>query len=212
VWLDADVEIRQLSKGKRSLDDFCRLFFGGQGGSPKVAPYTMQDVLALLQDVQPNDWAGFFRKRVDSIAERAPIEGIHGAGWRIVYSDRRSDYWSAEEDQNKTVDLSLSIGLTVNNDGYVNDVAVASPAQKAGIAPGARITSVGGRQFTVAVLREAVQSAVRNNDPIEIVVKNGEYFSTHKVDDHGGERYPHLERDGSKLDLLDAVIKPRVGR
>jgi predicted metalloprotease with PDZ domain len=31
IWLEADVQIRQLSKGAKSLDDFCRAFFGGSG-------------------------------------------------------------------------------------------------------------------------------------------------------------------------------------
>jgi predicted metalloprotease with PDZ domain len=33
IWLEADTIIRQQSKGSRSLDDFCRLFFGAQNGT-----------------------------------------------------------------------------------------------------------------------------------------------------------------------------------
>jgi predicted metalloprotease with PDZ domain len=82
--------------------------------------------------------------------------------------------------------------------------------QKSGIAPGAKVTSVNGRQFTASVLREAVQTAASNNDPIELQVKNGEYFSMHRVDYHGGEKYPHLEREMGKPDLLSAILKPRA--
>ena len=39
IWLDADVTIRQLSKGAKSLDDFCRAFEGGPGGAPAMKPY-----------------------------------------------------------------------------------------------------------------------------------------------------------------------------
>ena len=34
IWLEADVLIRQQSQGRRSLDDFCKRFCGGQSGPP----------------------------------------------------------------------------------------------------------------------------------------------------------------------------------
>ena len=34
IWLEANMTIRQLSKGSKSLDDFCRAFHGGPGGAP----------------------------------------------------------------------------------------------------------------------------------------------------------------------------------
>src|SRR4029077_14377629 len=34
VWLDADTLIREMTQGKKSLDDFCRRFHGGTGGAP----------------------------------------------------------------------------------------------------------------------------------------------------------------------------------
>ena len=51
IWLDADVTIRQLSKGKKSLDDFCRAFDGGPGGAPALKPYDFDDVVAALNAV-----------------------------------------------------------------------------------------------------------------------------------------------------------------
>jgi len=42
---------------------------------------------------------------------------------------------------------------------------------------------------------------IKNNIPIELTVRNGEYTSTRKVDYHGGERYPHLERRNSRAGL-----------
>jgi hypothetical protein len=46
--------------------------------------------------------------------------------------------------------------------------------------------------------------------PIELLVKDGEYYKTHRVDYHGGEKYPHLERDASKPDLLTKIIEART--
>jgi len=42
-----------------------------------------------------------------------------------------------------------------------------------------------------------------------LVVKNGEYFSTHSVNYHAGERYPHLERQYGKPDLLTDIVRAR---
>ena len=65
IWLDADVTIRQLSKGAKSLNDFLRSFEGGPGGVPALKTYTFEDVVAALNAVQPYDWAGFFRTRIE---------------------------------------------------------------------------------------------------------------------------------------------------
>src|SRR5581483_1966928 len=72
IWLDADTLIRQQTHGQKSLNDFCRLFFGGQSGPPTVAPYKFEDVVTALNQVAPNDWAKWLRQRLDSKSPRAP--------------------------------------------------------------------------------------------------------------------------------------------
>jgi hypothetical protein len=37
-----------------------------------------------------------------------------------------------------------------------------------------------------------------------------DYFKTGKLDYHDGEKYPLLERDASKPDLLSEILKPRT--
>jgi hypothetical protein len=39
-------------------------------------------------------------------------------------------------------------------------------------------------------------------------VENSDFFKTYGVDYHGGERYPYLERDAAKPDILSKTIKP----
>ncbi len=58
VWLDADTKIRELSDGKKSLDDFAKLFFGIDNGSYITVTYTFDDLVKALNTVQPYDWAG----------------------------------------------------------------------------------------------------------------------------------------------------------
>ena len=59
IWLEADVVIRQLSTGAKSLTDFCRASHGGSGGAPVLKMYTLKDVVAAMNAVQPKAWAFF---------------------------------------------------------------------------------------------------------------------------------------------------------
>jgi predicted metalloprotease with PDZ domain len=212
IWLDADVLIRQLSNGAKSLDDFCRLFHGGPGGAPALKPYTFEDVVAALNSVQPYDWSAFLRTRLESTGPRAPLGGIENGGWKLTYNATRSELWKAFEDEHHGADLTYSLGMYVKDDGTVSDVSLGHPAQKAGIAPDMKVIAVNNRQFNLTILREAIQHATASPDPIEVLVKSGEYYSVHKIDYHGGEKYPHLERDSSKEDVLSKIIEPLATR
>ena len=206
IWLDVDVTIRQLSKGKKSLDDFCRTFHGGPGGAPAIKPYDFADVVAGLNAVQPYDWAAFLNERVQSTNAHAPLGGIEHAGWKLSYDSDQSDFWNAN---NEGENLSYSIGLKVKDDGFITDIALAGPAGKAGIAPSTHIVAVNGRQFTTTVIRDAITAAVADTKPIELLIKDGEYYKTYRVDYHGGEKYPHLVRVDSVPDLLTAIVAPK---
>jgi predicted metalloprotease with PDZ domain len=208
IWLEVDVLIRDLSKGAKSVNDFCRTFHGGQGGAPALKTYTFDDVVAGLNSVQPYDWAGFLNKRVESTAVHAPLGGIENAGWKLTFNSSRSGMWRNREEDSKNVNMTYSIGLKVSEEGNISDVAVGGPAQKAGVSPSTKLMAVNGRQYYPVVLREAVQAAMTKTEPIELLVKNGEYYQTFKIDYHGGEMYPHLTRDETKTDVLTKIIEP----
>ncbi|HEY0564007.1 MAG TPA: peptidase M61, partial [Terriglobales bacterium] len=53
IWLDADTQIRELTNGQKSLDDFAKLFFGVYNGSFITDPYTFDDVVQALNTVAP---------------------------------------------------------------------------------------------------------------------------------------------------------------
>jgi predicted metalloprotease with PDZ domain len=211
IWLEADVTIRNLSNGAKSLNDFCRTFHGGPGGAPALKPYTFDDVVAGLNAVQPFDWAGFLRTRVQHIQPRAPLGGIENGGWKLIYNSTKSDIFRDFEDDHKHFDFSYSIGLIVKDEGVVQDVIYGGAAQKAGITPNDKLVAVNNRQFNSNALHEAIEKAAAGGDPIELLVRNGEYYSVHRIDYRGGERYPHLERDESKPDILTKIILPLAG-
>jgi predicted metalloprotease with PDZ domain len=113
--------------------------------------------------------------------------------------------WRDIEEDNKVINMLYSIGLKVSEEGNISDVAYGGPAQKAGISPATKLIAVNGKQYYPVILREAVQSAVGKTAPIELLVKNGEYYQTFKVDYHGGEMYPHLTRHETKADVLSKI-------
>ena len=202
IWLEVDTIIRQQSKGAKSLDDFCHAFHGGASGKIEMKPYEFKDVVAALNAVQPYDWAGFLNQRLHSTDVHAPLGGIQKSGWKLVYDNVRSDFWKAYEDKKKFTDLTYSIGLLVKEDGTLVDVLYGGPAQKAGVTPAVKLIAVNGRQFTPTVLREAIATM----KPLDLMVKDGEFYRVFRVDYTGGEKYPHLVRNESEPDLLSAII------
>jgi predicted metalloprotease with PDZ domain len=98
----------------------------------------------------------------------------------------------------------------LKEDGSVMDVNPSMAAFKAGIAPGMKVISVNGRTWSTDVVHAAVASSNTSTTPIEFVVENGSFQETYKLNYHGGERYPHLERDSTKPDVLSDVIKSRA--
>jgi predicted metalloprotease with PDZ domain len=210
VWLDADVLIRTRSNGKLSLDDFCRRFHGGQDSAPLLKTYTFDDVVNTLNEVMPYDWRSFLNERVNAINPHAPTGGITNGGWKLVYTDKPNRQIRIGDHARKSIDLSFSLGMMLKEDGTVMDVNPNLPAFKAGMAPGMKIISVNGRGWSSEFLQAAIASAKNGTAPIEVVVENGSFHETYKLNYHSGARYPHLERDNSKPDVIGDVIKSRA--
>jgi predicted metalloprotease with PDZ domain len=93
----------------------------------------------------------------------------------------------------------------------VGDSLVGSPAFQAGISSGMRVIGVNGRVYTPERLAEAVKNSKDSKEPITLLIVSDDYIHTCTIDYHGGPRYAHLDRDASKPDYLDELIKPRAG-
>jgi predicted metalloprotease with PDZ domain len=208
-WLWADTIIRQQTGNQKSLDDFCHLFHGGPGGAPELKTYTFDDIVNTLNQVAPYDWRGFWTERLTNHGPGAPLEGIEQSGWKVSYDENRSEGVRISEQSHHRIVASYSIGLLVAEDGRVIDTIEGMPAAKAGIGPGMRVVAVNGRRFSSGELRTALRDGKSSTEPLELLVENDDYFTTYRLDYHGGEKYPHLERDPSKPDLLTDILKPR---
>ena len=211
IWLEVDTKIRSLSKGRKSLNDFCGLFHGLGGNTPpKVVPYTFDDVVSSLNQVQPYDWAAFLNERLTSKAGHAPLGGIRSGGYQIVYTDKPNEYTQASETVGDSVVAWWSIGIDVGKSGAVRDVLVGSVADKAGLGPGMEVVAVNGRAYTGDLLKNAIADAKENSAPIDLIVSNTGYYKVVHLEYHGGLKYPHLERIAGSSDMLDEIVKPLV--
>ena len=208
-WLWADVIIRQQSHGQRSLDDFCKLFHGAPSTGPTLKTYTFDDVVNTLNQVVSYDWRGFWTERLTNHGPGAPLGGIEGSGWKLVYDDTQSEMLDNAARMNRSVPAASAIGLELREDGGIEDTAEGSLAAKAGIGPGMRVIAVNGRRFSGEIMRDAIRASKNSSSPIELLVENTEYYKTYKIDYHGGESYPHLVRDESKPDLLSDILKAK---
>ncbi|MGA2965974.1 MAG: M61 family peptidase [Terriglobales bacterium] len=212
-WLAADVVIRQQTKGAKSLDDFCKLFHGAPSGPPMVKTYTFDDVVNALNQVVPYDWRGFWTERLTNHGPGAPLDGIEGSGWKLVYDENQSEMdrigGRSDDRDGKSINAQYSVGLLAGSDGVVRDTVEGMVAAKAGIGPGMKIVAVNGRKFSPDIWHDAVRSAKAGASPIELIVENTDYFRVVKLDYHGGEKYPHLVRDESKPDLLTEILRAK---
>jgi predicted metalloprotease with PDZ domain len=207
-WLWADTIIRQQTHGRKSIDDFCRVFHGPPSGPPQVKTYNFDDIVNTLNQVAPYDWRGFWTERLTNHGPGAPLGGIEGSGWKLVYDETRSPLMVAEEGYRGSVNAKYSIGLWLKEDGLVTDTVEGMPAARAGIGPGMRLVAVNGKKFSKEVLGDALRGGKNSSAPLELLVENTEYYKTYKLDYHDGEKFPHLVRDESKPDLLSDIIKP----
>ncbi len=208
IWLEADALIRAGTKGKKSLDDFARAFFGVNDGEWKVQnTYTFEDVVAVLGGVHRHDWATFLRDRLDG--KTGLVGGIEASGWKLVYKDEPSAYAASSGSRGVGADFTYSLGLSVGKDGSIGDVRWDGPAFNAGLGSGTTIIAVNGMAYDGDVLSDAIKAAKDGNAPIELMVKEFDRYRTVKLDYHGGLRYPHLQRIEGKPDYLTPILSAR---
>jgi predicted metalloprotease with PDZ domain len=209
VWLGVDVKIRTLTHNKKSLNDFCSLFFGhGVNTGPDTVPYTFEQLTAALNAVVPYDWAGYLNERLQSKSPHAPLDGLMDGGWKLVYTQTPSVQTDMEQKESGGLNAMYSIGLLLGEDGMISDVRWGSAADTAGLAPGMHLLDVNGKRFTVPAMREAMKLASEKHGDLLLTASNTGYTWTVHIPCPEGEQYPHLVRITGVTDLLDEIAKP----
>ncbi|HWD39427.1 MAG TPA: hypothetical protein VG944_11300 [Fimbriimonas sp.] len=204
IWLEADATIRRLSGGMKSLDDFCKAFFGPPSTGPEIRPYTFDDLVKTLNSVQPYDWRTFLRTRLDSTGPHAPLGGIEASGWKLEFTDvpsgRRGR--AAGPDGN----YRYSLGMSIQADGTIGELVSRMPADQAGLVPGQKAIGINGKVFTLG----RMDSALKTRQPIDLTVVVGDDLKSIHIDYSEGLKYPHIVRDESKPDLLSSIIESKA--
>ncbi len=209
VWLEVDSTLRQLSGGKKSIDDFAKAFFGVRDGDWGELTFTFDDVVTTLEKIQPHDWRGLLTARLTEHAKGAPLSGFERNGYRLIYTDVAPPSFRNSEKTRKATDLTYSGGFTVNSSADITGVTWGSAAFDAGLTVGTTIVSVNGITYSEDKLKAAITAAKDSTTPIQLWVKNGERYRQVALDWHGGLRYPRLEKIGSGEAGLDRLLSPR---
>ncbi len=213
VWLDADTLIRELSRDRKSLDDFARTFFSPEGTDGSWTPqgYTFDDVVAALNAVQPYDWATFLRTRLDAAGPEAeaPLDGLARGGYRLTYVEEPN---AAEKAMwgSWGSDFRYSLGFTLTGANQrISGIQWGGPAFEAGIGVGWDLIAVGDRVATPEALRNAVAAAKSGDAPIRLILRQGQRIRTVELNYTGGMRYPRLERIEGTRDRIGDILSAR---
>lgn len=206
LWLDVDARLRELTHGKRGIDDFARQFFAADRAKSQPT-YTFDDVCQALNNVAADDWASFLNTHLHTHESSEALAGLARAGWTLSYTDTASEAFLQDEKESDVSNLDYSLGMQVSPDGRVESVMWQGPAFRAGLAPGHTLEQVNGKPFTPGGLLAAV--AASGQTPVVLRVRSFGHAETTTVDYRGGLRYPHLVRVPGTPDRLSELLKAR---
>jgi predicted metalloprotease with PDZ domain len=216
LWLDADMKIRELTHGAKSLDDFAALFFAPavQGSrtrdtGPGVLPYAFADLVKALNATAPYDWKTFWEKRLNGLDIKSLTGGLEAGGYDYVYRETMGREEADYNKQQHIAELYHSLGFQAMGDGALEDVWVGSPAYTAGLGPGDTLTAVNGKPYSAELLTAAVHDSKTNPGPIVLTATREGESQTFSIDYHGGELYEALVRNGRPDLLTTVVLKPK---
>ena len=116
IWLDADTKIRELSGGKKSLDDFAKLFYGIDNGSYITVTYTFDDLGESVEHRAALRLGRIFPHSRLRCRPQVPENGFTQGGYRLVYNDDQPD-WMKHADPTDPTSFATSLGFSVKPDG-----------------------------------------------------------------------------------------------
>lgn len=195
LWLGVDAQIHRLTDGRKTLKDFARTFFAPGPKLGVVEPYTFSDLTAALNSIAPFSWQDYFLVRLNAHDGGYLLGSLRDSGYQLVFNATESAIFARQEQEDGALDLSYSIGARIRQDGLVQSVSWDSPAFRAGIIPGMKITAIDNEAFGFDALRRHIQAT--SDTPIRLTVTSeaGEVEEV-SLDYRAGLRFPHLERNG----------------
>lgn len=209
LWLAVDVEIRKITAGRKSLDDFARLFFRAPADDSEVTrSYTEADLYAALDKVSPGNWKHFFDARLSALDSALLMTALEQGGYRLTYTADQTETFRQDALDRSVDDYVFSLGVSVGKAGVLREVRWGSPAFRAGLTVGTKLLRVNGQPYDAAVLKAAVAA----HTPIALEVElEGDPLEV-RIELTGGLRYPRLERLEVGSSAIEAIFSGNVGK
>lgn len=207
-WLEADARIRQLTNGRKSLDDFCHAFFKSRRSVKRPAPFDRSEIVKQLQSVAPFDWDGLISRRIESFQQQFDPEVASLLGYSFEIAKEKPRIPANTFRQRSGVDLLDSLGLSISASGEIKNVLLDSPADKAMLSPQQKIIAVGDHQWSAARILHAVEQAEQGN-PIKLLVSEHERIKPVQIQYYQGLAYWNLTRDDARTDWLAEILTAR---
>ncbi|MEM8868053.1 MAG: hypothetical protein AAGC73_07265 [Verrucomicrobiota bacterium] len=208
-WLEVDTILREETQDEATLDDFAETFLGADYPGGFVKTFTEEDLLLSLKSMLDYDWESLIAQRITETQEKLPLEFIERLGYRLKYSDTRSEALKDIETEYQFATALDSLGMSVAENGTVgSNVVTGMPADLAGLAPRMKIIGVNERKFSLDRFRDAIADSVIRGK-VRLLVEDGDRFRTMDVLYDGGLRYLELARDETKPDRIEAIYSPR---
>ncbi len=210
IWMEADSIIRRQTKGVKGLDDFALAFFGTKDGDWSAKSYSFDELVGTLNAVSPYDWAGFLKIRLYEKASGAPLNGITGGGYRLIYTDEPTAFLKDAEKRSKELNLTYSVGMTLTKAGKITSVMWDRPSFNAGLAVGMEIIAINGTTYSDDVMKDAIKAAKGTSNAIKLIVKSADRVRDVTLQYNAGLRYPRFEKIGTGDGSLDKLLAPRM--
>src|SRR5205085_6300102 len=103
-----------------------------------------------------------------------PLAWIAAGGYRLVYRDTPTPYYTSRERDRKSLDLTYSVGATIGEAGRISAVQYGGPLFDAGGTVGATIVAVNGRAYSNDRFRDAIRAAHDSRTAIQLTIKRGD--------------------------------------
>ncbi len=207
-WLEADAILRTNSNGEKSLDDFCHAFFQATRDTTVPNPYTRDDLIRILDSLVSYDWDGLIRRRVESYQSEFDPSVADSLGYRFQIQEQAPEIPGDTFRLSGAVDAYDSLGATFSTDGVVRNILLDSPADKARLAQGMKIVSIGNFVWSPGRLYQAIRDT-KSGSVIELQIVEDEQYRTIAIPYHDGLRAWNLIRNPDLPDQLAEILKPR---
>ncbi|MEY3657881.1 MAG: hypothetical protein RL425_642 [Pseudomonadota bacterium] len=209
IWLEIDATLRARTRGAKGMDDFAKAFFAGPNGKWDARGITFEEIASTLNGLSPFDWTSLLKARLNGKAANAPLSGLTLGGYQLTYTSEPTPFFKDAEKRSGEINLTYSLGMSVNKNGHLSTILWDGPAFKAGLTTAAEIVAVNGKLFSEDALRNAVAQAEGGRDPIKLIVKIGKRVKEVAIEWAGGHRFPRLEKVGLGDGSLDKLLAPR---